>query len=163
MNWFHAGSNLKSIAELDALVNNILLHEDFDTEHLKGFSAARENKHLDDEAKTLPGQPPSGWKVGSVKIKLPAPKVCKPEEEAAEFEVTGIIYRPLLDVMIEAFQSPAFLQFHTTPFEYRCDPTHDPEDPNTTLDDVETWVHSQKRTKLQLLCPSFILSPRILD
>ncbi|KAJ6612495.1 hypothetical protein B0H10DRAFT_2052266 [Mycena sp. CBHHK59/15] len=46
-------------------------------------------------------------------------KVCVPEKDAEEFEVHGLIYRPLLDVMAEAFQSPAFMEYHTTPFEYR--------------------------------------------
>ncbi|KAJ6582169.1 hypothetical protein B0H19DRAFT_928921, partial [Mycena capillaripes] len=136
MTWFHLGSTLKSNAELDSLVHDVILHKDFDPKHLEGFSVARENRRLDDAVNTLPGQPPAGWSVGSVKIKLPAPKVCKPEEEAAEFEITGIMYRPLLDVMTEAFQSPAFLQFHTTPFESRWDPTYDPENPDTTLDDA---------------------------
>lgn len=137
MSWFHLGSNIKSIADLDSLVNDVILHEDFDRKDLEGFSAARENKRLDDAAATaLPGQPPSGWKTGSVKLKLPAHKTCTPEEDAAEFEVTGILYRPLLDVMTEAFQSPAFLQFHITPFESRWDPIHDPKSPDITLDDV---------------------------
>ncbi|KAJ7085600.1 hypothetical protein C8R44DRAFT_901662 [Mycena epipterygia] len=138
MTWFHTGSNLKSIAELDALVNNIILHEDFDKKHLEGFSAARENKRLDDVTNALPGEPPSGWKTGSVKLKLPAPKVCVPEQDAAEFEVTGIIYRPLLDVMIEAFQSPAFMQFHITPFESRYDPNHDPENDTVLYGEIYT-------------------------
>ncbi|KAJ7732329.1 hypothetical protein DFH07DRAFT_755264 [Mycena maculata] len=140
MGWFHLGSNIKSNAELDSLVNDVILHEDFDPKHLQGFSVVRENKWLDDAAapkNALPGQPPMEWSVGSVKLKLPAPKVCKQEEEAAEFEVTGIMYRPLLDVMTEAFTGPAFEQFHTTPFEMRWDPKHNPDDPDATLDDAE--------------------------
>jgi hypothetical protein len=123
MTWFHLGSNLKSIADLDSLVNDVLLHPDFDSKHLEGFSAARENKRLDDAAEdTLPGAPPTGWKTASVKLKLPAHKNCIPEADAPEFEVSGIMYRPLLDVMKEAFQSPAFLQFHIIPYESRWDP-----------------------------------------
>jgi hypothetical protein len=124
MCWFYSGSTQKSTAELDSLVNEVLLHEDFSLNHLQGFSAIRENKRLDDTATALPGEPPSGWISGSVKIKLPAPKVCVAEKDAVEFEVPGIIYRPLLDVMIEAFQSPAFKDFHITPFESRWDRNH---------------------------------------
>ncbi|KAJ7909874.1 hypothetical protein B0H13DRAFT_1877279 [Mycena leptocephala] len=107
MTWFHLGSNLKSNAELDSLVNNVILHQDFDPKHLEGFSAARENKRLDDAVNTLPGQPPDGWKTASVKLKVPAPKICVPEAQAAEFEVSGIIYRPLLDVMVDPRFTPA--------------------------------------------------------
>ncbi|KAF7374197.1 GLOBIN domain-containing protein [Mycena sanguinolenta] len=144
MSWFHLGSNVKSVADLDSLVHDVLLHPDFDQKDLKGFSAARENQRLDDAAEqSLPGEPPKGWKTGSVKIKLPAHKSSVPEADAPEFEVTGIIYRPLLDVMKEAFQSPAFLQFHTTPFEYRWDPNHNPDNPDSTLDDADAPVDEQ--------------------
>jgi len=46
MAWFHLGSTLKSIAELDSLVQDVLLKDDFDRTHLLNFSAARENKRL---------------------------------------------------------------------------------------------------------------------
>ncbi|KAJ7736772.1 hypothetical protein DFH07DRAFT_753305, partial [Mycena maculata] len=127
MTWFHLGSNIKSNAELESLVNDVLLQDDYDRAHLQGFSATRENKRLDDTANTLPGEPPSGWKSTSVKIKLPMHKSHVPETDAPEFEVPGILYRPLLDVLTEAFQSPEFMQYHLTPFECRWDPNHDPE------------------------------------
>ncbi|KAJ7127990.1 hypothetical protein C8R44DRAFT_979464 [Mycena epipterygia] len=133
---FHLESTLKSIAELDSLVENVLLKEDFDRAHLENFSAAQENKCLDDTAApaTDNSSAPDGWKTVSIKIKLPAAKLCISEENAAEFEVLGLIYRPLLDVMIKAFQSPAFKQFHITPFEHRWDPKHNLENPNVQLD-----------------------------
>ncbi|KAJ7024134.1 hypothetical protein C8F04DRAFT_1303331 [Mycena alexandri] len=120
MTWFHLGSTQKSIAELDALVENVILKEDFNPADLKNFSTARENRRLDD----------------SVPTDIDAPKVCTKEAEAAEFVVEGLIYRELLDVMIEAFQSPAFEDFHLTPFESCWDPQHgrDPDDPDIQLD-----------------------------
>ena len=42
MNWFYSGSNIKSVAELQSLVNNVLLADDYDHEHLKNFSARSE-------------------------------------------------------------------------------------------------------------------------
>ncbi|KAJ6549894.1 hypothetical protein B0H19DRAFT_1298254 [Mycena capillaripes] len=133
--WFHIGSNLKSIAELDSLVEDVLMKDDFDREHLKNFGAARENKRLDDTAALDPDENSSStkWNTASIKIKLPAYKVCGPESDAA-----GLLYRPLLDVMIEAFQSPAFEQFHTTPFQYRWDQNHDPDDPDVMYGEVYT-------------------------
>ncbi|KAJ7155302.1 hypothetical protein C8R46DRAFT_1296775 [Mycena filopes] len=125
MSWFHMGSNLKSISELDSLVNN--------PGKTNGSTTAN----------AVPGAPPTGWINVSVKIKLPAPKVCVAEDDAAEFEIPGIIYRPLLDVMVEVFQGPAFEQFHITPFESRWDPGHDPDHPtvfkvdlNAPLDEI---------------------------
>ncbi|KAJ7038615.1 hypothetical protein C8F04DRAFT_887656, partial [Mycena alexandri] len=126
MSWFHLGSPQKSVTELDSLVDNVLLHGDFDLAHLRDFSAARENRRLDDAASATAADPAAdpaadtasdSWIRTSVKIKLPAPKVRVPEEEAPEFEVEGLVYRPLLDVMVEAFQGLDFEQYHITPFE----------------------------------------------
>ncbi|KAJ7017354.1 hypothetical protein C8F04DRAFT_1336893, partial [Mycena alexandri] len=103
MTWFHLGSTQKSIAELDALVENVILKEDFNPADLKNFSTARENRRLDDSVPTdIDGNASERdkWKTGSVKIKVPAPKVCTKEAEAAEFVVEGLIYRELLDVMM---------------------------------------------------------------
>lgn len=47
MSWFYGGSQMKSLAELDSLVNDVILQEDFDKAHLHGFSAARESARLD--------------------------------------------------------------------------------------------------------------------
>jgi hypothetical protein len=134
------GSTIKSLAELDSLVEDVLLQDDFDPVHLKNLSAARENKRLDDTAGCATEDAPAapdGWKTASVKIKLPAPKHCVPETDAVEFEVEGLMYRPLLEVLVEAFQSPAFEQYHTTPFEYRWNPHHNPNDPDIHLDPAD--------------------------
>ncbi|KAK6984281.1 hypothetical protein R3P38DRAFT_2806647 [Favolaschia claudopus] len=135
MAWFHLGSNTKSIADLDALVHDVMLAEDYDPAHLQDFSAARENKRLDDYVSDIVSNPfalREGWKTCSVKITVPAPKMAIKEKDSVEFEVKGFVYRPLLDVMVESFQSPLFNHYHTTPFEQRYDPAYDPSSPNTT-------------------------------
>jgi hypothetical protein len=40
MNWFYSGSNQKSIAELDHLVKEVIVRDDFDVSDLEGFSVA---------------------------------------------------------------------------------------------------------------------------
>ena len=40
MNWFYTGSNQKSIAELDHLVKEVIIQDDFYVSDLEGFSAA---------------------------------------------------------------------------------------------------------------------------
>ena len=49
MNWFYSGSNMKSVAKLQLLINNVLLADDYDHEHLKNFSARSEIWCLDTE------------------------------------------------------------------------------------------------------------------
>ncbi|KAK6985044.1 GLOBIN domain-containing protein [Favolaschia claudopus] len=135
MAWFHLGSNTKSIADLDALVHDVMLAEDYDPAHLQDFSAARENKRLDDYVSDIVSNPfalREGWKTCSVKITVPAPKMAIKEKDSVQFEVKGFVYRPLLDVMVESFQSPLFNHYHTTPFEQRYDPAYDPSSPSTT-------------------------------
>jgi hypothetical protein len=140
MAWFHLGSNLKSNAELDTLVNDVILQKDFKVADLEGFSAAKENKRLDN---CVSDAAPDGWSTASVKIRLPAPGVCVAEDDAPEFKIDSLIYRPLLDVMKEAFESPAFQQYHITPFESRWDRNHDPDNPELPADPTSVAVDSE--------------------
>ncbi|KAF8223515.1 hypothetical protein L208DRAFT_1080205, partial [Tricholoma matsutake] len=74
MSWFYFGLNQKSVAELDHLVKEVILQEDFDVRDLKDFSASQELHRLDtmeDEAVFL-GE--AGWRESSVKIPLPVDK-----------------------------------------------------------------------------------------
>ena len=73
ISWYYNGSNTKSISDLNKLVNDILLAEDFNQEHLKGFEAGKEYKRLDDYEKD-PGSglaAQDGWIEASVLISLP--------------------------------------------------------------------------------------------
>lgn len=40
LKWFYSGSDLKSLGELDHLVNEVILAEDFDKKDFSGFQAA---------------------------------------------------------------------------------------------------------------------------
>jgi hypothetical protein len=117
MNWFYSGSNMKSVAELDKLVNDVILADDFDRAHLKEFSAMRELKRLDEHKRHIEFPSDDGWKETSVKIRLPAEKARHlSEDDAPEFEVNGVFYRPLTAVIISAFQEATAETFHITPF-----------------------------------------------
>ncbi|GBE82982.1 hypothetical protein SCP_0500250 [Sparassis crispa] len=45
-------SDMKSISEVDSLIHDVLLADDFDANHLQNFSAARELKRLDKHSQT---------------------------------------------------------------------------------------------------------------
>ncbi|KAF4583767.1 hypothetical protein EYR40_002258 [Pleurotus pulmonarius] len=154
MCWFYGGSNQKSVGELDTLVHNVILRDDFQKDDLLTFSTSRKTDRLDigfdaeptNQSNILtsaPLPPPTntpadstatGWKTESVKIRLPADKVKCPEDQAPEFKVKGVIHPPLLDVLKESFQGPAFEKFHLTPFEYCLDP-----DLNPGITSRHTW------------------------
>ncbi|KAF7291204.1 GLOBIN domain-containing protein [Mycena indigotica] len=127
---------------LDELVNDVILSPDFEKADFEGFSARKELERLDKAADILPGEPPSGWHEGSVKIRLPSrqPDFNGPEEDAPKFTVGGIMYRPLLEVLEEVVKGPLFEHFHTTPFAQRWDREHDPRDPDFDMPPVDAPV-----------------------
>lgn len=117
MSWFYGGSDMKSVAELDKLVNDVILAGDFDKADLKGFNATRESKRLDGHEHHMEFPSKDGWKETSVMIRLPAEKVRHTsEDDAPRFEVDGLFYRPLKDVIVSAFQEATAETFHITPF-----------------------------------------------
>ena len=89
-------------------------------EELKGFKAATELRRLDRFAadSSIAGGP---WRTGSVRIKMPCMRSNQPsfskEEDAPEFEISGIRYRSLVDLLTSKLQNPASsMAFVNTPF-----------------------------------------------
>ncbi|KAJ7208340.1 hypothetical protein GGX14DRAFT_634077, partial [Mycena pura] len=119
--WFYTNTKL-SLSSLNSLVRRVILWKDFKPEELVDFDASRELRRVDNAARDFPDALPRGWKRGSVKIKVPAPGIKEDEADALEVKIDNILYRPLLDVMRECFEGPAFRYCHLTPFEYRWNP-----------------------------------------
>lgn len=123
--WYHEGSNTKSISQINSLVKNVIKAPDFDVAHLDNFEASRELKRLDAHlAGTL--DPPAStddggffsgeWREGTVYLSLPcATKKWPSEADAPRFPVK-FHYRKLLDVIKEAFREEESCNFHLTPF-----------------------------------------------
>lgn len=96
-------------------------------EEMMGFNATTELRRLDQFASESPiaGGP---WKTGSVKIKMPCARANNPkfstESDAPEFEVPGVRYRSLIDLITSKVQDPSGSQsFVHTPFtEWWCPP-----------------------------------------
>ncbi|KAF8223416.1 hypothetical protein L208DRAFT_1316897 [Tricholoma matsutake] len=127
MSWFYSGSNQKSVAELDHLIKEVILQEDFDVSDLKDFSAARELRRLDtmeDEA-AFSGE--AGWRESSVKIPLPVDKQKLKESTALKFEIPGVWHHNLLEVICTAFQDTKAQFYHLMLFHLFWKPTPDSE------------------------------------
>ena len=95
MMWFYNGSNTKSLNDLNVLVHNVLLSEDFKLRDLAGFDAAKESKRLDnykaDPTSNLNTK--DGWIKATVPISLPCEKVLYPSEtDAPIYNVEGMYY-----------------------------------------------------------------------
>ena len=94
-------------------------------EELSGFKAVTELRHLDDFAANSPIA--SGpWQTGSITIKMPCPRANKPlfsiEADAPDFEIPGIRYRSLVNLIASKVQDPSISEsFICTPFtEWWC-------------------------------------------
>jgi hypothetical protein len=139
MNWFYSGSNTKSIAELDSLANDVIWADDFDRDHVQGFSTARELNRLDEyseSAQALGLEVKDGWTEASVNLRLPATRVKHTsEEDAPQFEVKGIHYRPLTEVIKSAFQDATAKTFHFTPFQLFWQPFEN-QPPQRTISEL---------------------------
>lgn len=124
MNWVHSGSERKSESEVTRLVNEVIQHPEFRQEDLAGFSAHRENRHLDD-AQALPMNSPfssDGWEEVSVMIDVPVPG----SEKAASkpFTVPGLHRRPIIQVLKSAWSEMSSKHLHLVPFKrFHVDPT----------------------------------------
>lgn len=125
MSWFYSGSNLKSVADLDRLVKEVLLAEDFDTKHLKGFSAEKELHRLDDQSEgSSPFAKENGWHNSTVKILLPSEGVKHSAEEVAPvLEIPNVYHRSLVEAIVSAFKDESSVSFHYTPFRSFWKPT----------------------------------------
>jgi len=85
MKWFYSGSDLKSLGELDCLVNEVILANDFDKKDFSGFRAACESGHLDNFSSDLCSwfSTDDSWIEMSIKISLPAEQVKHASEVVA--------------------------------------------------------------------------------
>jgi hypothetical protein len=115
--WFCSGTGHKSTADVQRLIDDVILHEDFKAEELQGVELASELKKFDAFASSLEGQ---GWNKANIKISMPCPKEKVAESDAMEFEIEGLLYRDLTSIIKHACQDEATAElFHTMPFEER--------------------------------------------
>lgn len=135
MNWFYSGSSTKSIAELQTLVDDIILAPEFKLSHLKGFNAKKELWQLDAKSEnnsthtgsSHPFVNENGWKESTVRIKLPCEDVYLTEDVAPVLDIPGVYHRSLTEVITTALQDDSAKTFHYTPFSLYWKPM--PESP----------------------------------
>jgi len=132
MSWFYSTSNTKSHAELNRLVNEVILSPDFSPAELVGFRAAKEANLMDKYlASGVQGAQTSSpardqWLETSVFISLPCDGVKHASEAVApKFEVKGLYHRRIVEVVRSALAEPAAQKFHLFPFREYWKPSPD--------------------------------------
>ncbi len=142
MDWFWNGSEKKSLADLEILVKQVLMADDFNRDDLKNFNAKREQDRLDEFAgiqsdhqgslysahslvsKSIQSSDSSsphdsaGWRQEVVQIPIPDGKTHATLSDSPHFEVPGLFYRSLKEIIKSAFTSQDALRFHYTPFKH---------------------------------------------
>lgn len=140
LGWWSEGS-CDGVTSLDRLVK-CLTSQYFDPLRLKDFNAVNAIRQFEKQhCSSKPGttlEPGDGWKVGSVKIRLPCAKIKQREEDAPEFTVDGILYRDAVEVITKELQDPdSFERIHLKPFEEWWKPSES-DDPVRVYSDVYT-------------------------
>ena len=112
MNWKDSGMSTKSDAEVNRLVNGVLLDPNFKLEDLQGFNVARENQRSDAAEKKSPFF--DSFQTADINIEVPSGTSGIPP---GTFSVPGLVYRKLTAVIQAAFSSPLASHFHFSPFK----------------------------------------------
>ena len=154
MTWFYGGSNLKSLGELNRLVNEVILADDFQQKDFVGFSASckseRLDKHEQGPSSCLPAK--DGWIEASVKIVLPTDGVKhRSEADAPQFSVPGLFYRQPLEVLKSAFQEDMSENFHVSTHKmfWKPSPESPPKHIYSELYTADTFIAEQEKIKQQ--------------
>ncbi|KAH9932168.1 hypothetical protein B0H21DRAFT_867145 [Amylocystis lapponica] len=131
MSWFYNGRERKSIADLDDLVQNVILSDDFQPTELEDFRTATELRRIDKHLKDSTFSAADGWHEASVKFRVPPPARDKraSERTAAEYTVEEVYYRKPLEVIRTALRETAASKFHFFPFRqfWKATPSSSPE------------------------------------
>ncbi|PPQ93473.1 hypothetical protein CVT25_008490 [Psilocybe cyanescens] len=137
MHWFYLGSNLKLVTELDCLVKEVILAEDFDLAHLKGFSTDKELGRLDDQTEgSSPFAQENRWKKSTIKLALPSENMQHSSENAAPvLEIPNVYHHSLVETIVSAFKDKNAQTFHYTPFHQFWKPTP-PSAPERTISEL---------------------------
>jgi len=119
VNWYLGISGTLLAADLDRLARDVISSDDFNREDLQNFSMAWELARLDKHRSTdVPFSAKDGWKKGLVMLHIPKVKHSYASESASlQFQVSGIYYHLLLEVIKAACQSDQAKQYHWVPFE----------------------------------------------
>jgi hypothetical protein len=145
---------LKSLGELNRLVNEVILADNFQQKDFVGFSASHESEHLNKHEQGPSSHLPAkdSWIEASVKIVLPADGVKHySEADAPQFSVPGLFYRQPLEVLKSAFQEDTSKSFHVSAHEMYWKPSPEslPECIYSELYTADTFIAEQEKIKQQ--------------
>jgi hypothetical protein len=152
--WFSTGTATKTLAELDRLVEEVILAKDFNALDLGKFQTNREANRLNtcQKPSNSPFLAEDGWIEGTVSIPLPASKFkYKSEEDAPKATISGIFYKKPLEVMKAALQERSAQDFHHTGFReyWQANPEEPPERIYSQVYSADAFLAEEAKIRLQ--------------
>ncbi|KAI9463409.1 hypothetical protein HD554DRAFT_2175502 [Boletus coccyginus] len=114
MSWFYNSTSQKSLNNLNHLIHEVILANNFNLNNLHQFNAQHEIRQLDDTPSntSLSFSTSDSWHTTFVFIQLPYDKVKQVEDAAPKFQVEGLYYQKITDVIRFAFEELAAHAFH---------------------------------------------------
>lgn len=106
---------MKSWQEIDRLVCDVLLADDFKAEDLSKFNVSTQNSFLDAECSNLTDASDS-WREVDMNIEVPT-RTLDATRYHRSFTVNGLLYRPLIGIVKATFSTPSAKYFHLFPFK----------------------------------------------
>jgi hypothetical protein len=150
MKWFYNESNSKSLTDLDNLVDNVILAENFKKEDFVGFHAKCEAECLD-KADTPQSHflALDGWNERGIKISVEKVKHAI-EADAPQFEVPGLFHHCLIHVIKAVLQETATKSYHLFPFRKFWQPSPDmpPEHIWSELYTADAFIAEHEKIQL---------------
>ncbi len=112
MQWLNNGKTAKSESEITNFVHNVILAPTFNSAHLVGFDAHRENQRLDKALLESASQ--AQFSSHTVEILVPSGI---PHIKPVKYQVPGLLHRKLTNVIADAFNDPLAHLLHYSPFK----------------------------------------------
>ena len=116
MKWRYSGSIMKSQEEVNRLVHDVLLANDFRVEELSNFSIATQNSALDAQCRNS-SHASDGWHGVDMDIQIHNSIPSSTGSYHHSFTISGLLYHPMTDVIKSAFSAPNARHFHLFPFK----------------------------------------------
>ncbi|TFK33056.1 hypothetical protein BDQ12DRAFT_700924 [Crucibulum laeve] len=115
------GSNVKSNMEVDKLVDEVLLHPDFNLEDIKGFKAQRVANQINKNNESE-GSIRDQFEEASVSIDVPLGCSATPSRT---FQIPGLHFQRLTSLIHTAFAHPLAAHFHLSSYKlYHTSPAN---------------------------------------
>jgi hypothetical protein len=112
--WHTGGpSNLKSLASLTSLVDDVLLHPKFKLDEIRGVAWSSYLRDMGSDGEDSTFHAPDGWKKVDVPILVPS---WDRKLASYMYNVPGLLFRPISQVIRTVCESERAKRFHFTPY-----------------------------------------------